>query len=282
MFTPAPDIFLPHPATITRVVTENSQIKTFVLRFNDLELQSAFTYRPGQFLMLSVPGQGEAPISIASSPSRPGTLELAVRKAGRLTSALHELQEGAVVGLRGPYGGSFPVEHLLRRDVLFVAGGIGLAPLRSVITWLLDQEEGGQRLIILYGSRSPEDIAFRADLELWQADPRVDCFLTVDAASPGWNGQVGVVTTLLDKVSLAPAASSALVCGPPIMIRFTLAELHRMGFADDEIITTLERHMKCGVGLCGHCHMDSRLVCVDGPVFSRSELLKMDVEELQP
>ena len=276
----ADNIYLPHPARILKVTEENAQIKSFTLAFTDPGLNDSFTYRPGQFMMVSAPHCGEAPISISSTPTRPGSLELSVRKAGTLTNALHDLKKGDLIGLRGPYGKPFPMETLKGRDLVFVAGGIGLAPLRSVINFCLDHKGEYGAISILYGSRSPQDIAFSADLKRWQQEPGVECLLTVDTGEPGWQGQVGVVTTLLAKIHPDTTRSSGLICGPSVMIRFVLAELTRMGFADQEIITTLERHMKCGVGICRHCHMDRTLVCVDGPVFTLAQLHALGITEL--
>lgn len=268
--------YLPQMAVITKIVVENSQIKTFDLAFVDPAKNAAFTYQPGQFMMVSVPHRGEAPISFSSTPTRPGTLSLSVRLAGSLTRTLHEMREGERVGLRGPYGRPFPMELLAGRNLLFVAGGIGLAPLRSVINYCLDKAESYGNLAILYGSRLPSDIAFHEEIQKWQGNRHVSCLLTVDEAERGWEGPVGLVTALLDCARVDPAQSSALICGPPRMIDSTLAELHARGFADQEIYTTMERHMKCGIGICRHCHLEGKLVCVDGPVFTRAQLLKIE------
>lgn len=276
-----PDPYLPKPARILRVIEENSQIKTFVLAFTDPEANASFHYQPGQFLMVSIPHCGEAPISISSAQqANPGEIHLSVRRAGKLTSAMHLLAEGAVVALRGPYGRFFPMSALSGKNLVFVAGGIGLAPLRSVISTCLTERERYGTIAILYGSRTPSDIAFRHDLAAWGKLPGVTCRLTVDCPEPGWDGAIGVVPKLLDQVALTPAASKALVCGPPLMIKFTLAALSAKGLSDEDIITTLERHMKCGVGLCRHCHLDHKLVCVDGPVFTKAELNTLHVMEL--
>jgi len=271
--------YLPRPAVIQKIIAENSQIKTFVLALADQQANQTFTYRPGQFMMVSLPHRGEAPISFSSTPTRPGTIELSVRLAGSLTAAMHALQAGDQVGLRGPYGRPFVMEDLQGRDLLVVAGGIGLAPLRSVINGCLDTPGHG-KLTILYGSRVPSDIAFRGDIDIWQHHPAVTCHLTVDAPEPGWDGPVGLVTGLLGQVKVDPASSTALVCGPPVMIAAVLTALGKMGFADEEILTTMERHMKCGIGVCRHCHLDSKLVCVDGPVFSRAQLKKLQMDRL--
>ncbi len=275
------NVYLPRPAVIREIILENSQIKTYVLEFEDKDFNNAFSYEPGQFMMISVPHHGEAPISISSTPTRPGNIHLSVRVAGRLTRALHGMEAGMEVGLRGPYGRPFPMEEFKKKDLLFVAGGIGLAPLRSVINYCLDHDDEYGRMTILYGSRLPSDIAFRADLEDWSRRPDVKCLVTVDEPEEGWDGPVGVVTTMWDKVEITPENCVALICGPPMMIKFVLADLKRFGFSDKDVITTMERHMKCGVGLCGHCHMGGKLVCVDGPVFSSAELQEIGVEELR-
>ncbi len=263
-------MYLPSQAVIQDITIENSRIKTYTLAFTDKEYQRNFSYAPGQFMMVSVPHCGEAPISFASSPTRPGTIELSVRKAGELTSRLHSLPAGSMIGLRGPYGKPFPMEELAGKDLLFVAGGIGLAPLRSVITFCLDSGKYGT-ITLLYGSRTPEDIAFQADIEMWRK-AGVDCRLTVDESSSDWQGNVGVVTTLLPQTMPLSSSTVSLVCGPLVMIDFVIKELTQMGLKDEDIITTMERHMKCGVGVCGHCHMDDKMICVDGPVFSKKEL----------
>ena len=275
-----PDLYLPRTAEIIEVIEENSQIKTFVLSFVDKKFKDAFSYEPGQFIMLSLPHCGEAPISISSTPFLPGTIDLSVRKAGKLSGALHRLQKGSVVGIRGPYGKPFPMERLYGRNLLFVAGGIGLAPLRSVINSCIKKDKETS-ITLLYGSRSPSDIAFREDIASWQEQDNVSCLLTVDSDEEGWQGDVGLVTSLFDKCSFDPANTLALACGPPMMIKAVLAECERRGFDDKDIITTMERHMKCGVGICRHCHMDGKMICKDGPVFTLEELKCLDVMELR-
>ncbi|MBU4261525.1 MAG: FAD/NAD(P)-binding protein [Proteobacteria bacterium] len=274
------DLYQPKPAEIREVIEENSQIKTFDLSFVDREYNDGFSYEPGQFMMVSIPHCGEAPISVSSTPLNGGTIHLSVRRAGKLTEVMHEMKRGDVVGLRGPYGRPFPMASLSAKDLLFVAGGIGLAPLRSVINTCLAAGHE-RRITILYGSRTPSDIAFKEDLASWGQTKNVTCLLTVDRAEPGWEGEVGLVTALLAHCSLDPHETKALLCGPPMMIRAVLAQLADRGFADGDIITTMERHMKCGVGICRHCHMDDKLVCKDGPVFTLEELKQLKVMELQ-
>ncbi|MCB2182730.1 MAG: FAD/NAD(P)-binding protein [Desulfobulbaceae bacterium] len=275
-----PDLYLPKSAEIIDVTEENSQIKTYILSFIDKEFNDSFAPQPGQFVLLSVPHYGEAPISFSSTPDENGRFHLSVRKAGKLTSALHAMEKGDIVGLRGPYGRPFPMEQFEGKNLLFVAGGIGLAPLCPVINSSL--QNGADRCVtLLYGSRTPSDIAFKADIDKWRQHENVTCLLTVDSSEEGWQGEVGLVTGLFGKCSYDPDDTLAIICGPPMMIRAVFAELERQGFSDDNIITTMERHMKCGVGICRHCHMDEKLVCKDGPVFTLSELKKLDVMELR-
>ena len=279
MSHPITDIYLPRQAKVEQIVIENSQISTFVLAFSDRQYNKSFRYQPGQFVMVSMPHCGEAPISVSSTPTQPGAIHLSVRRAGKLTNAMHGLRLGDTIGLRGPYGKPFPMDQLAGQDLLFVAGGIGLAPLRGVLNTCLNQRDQFGSLTMLYGSRTPSDIAFQSDLELWQKNG-VDCRLTVDAAEPDWDGTVGLVTSLMDNLQPDLANSTALICGPPLMFRAVLGRLTAMGFRDEQVFTTMERHMKCGVGICRHCHMDGKLACVDGPVFSLAELRHMKIKEL--
>jgi len=264
--------YLPLAARILDVIPENDQVKSFVLTLEDPLAAQSFTYEPGQFVMVSVPHCGEAPISFASSPSQETGFTLTVRKAGRLTGAMHELRPGDMVGIRGPYGRPFPMADLVGRDLVFVAGGIGMAPLRPVILSVLARRADYGRIVILYGCRTPADICFQQDLAAWEQVEGVELRCTVDQGDEGWQGRVGLVTTLLDDLEPAAERTKALVCGPDIMIRVVLERLEAMGLAPTDLITTLERHMKCGIGLCGHCHYEDKLVCADGPVFTRAEL----------
>ncbi len=281
MQTIATENYLPQSAIIHKIINENSQIKTFEIVFANQAVHDSLKYLPGQFMMVSVPHCGEAPISFSSSPTRTDAICLSVRKAGQLTSAMHDLKAGDNLGLRGPYGTPFDMVSLKDRDLLFVAGGIGLAPLRGVINYCLDHRNDYGQIFILYGSRLPSDIAFHEDIKLWQQESGITCLLTVDASEPGWDGSVGLVTKLLADINIDPSKSSGIVCGPPMMIGATLKELSNRGFADENLITTMERYMKCGVGICRHCHLDDKLVCTDGPVFTRAQLKTMDVAELR-
>ncbi len=270
------EILCPAEAVIREIIEENSTIKTFVVEMSDPEYAKSFHYMPGQFVMVSVPHQGEAPISISSSPtSSSSSFHLSVRKAGKLTSRMHEMRVGDFLGIRGPYGRPFPMDELKGQHLLVIAGGIGLAPMRSVINYCVDNRSHYGSLTLFYGSRSPSDIAFKKDLAKWEKDPFVDVRLSVDVAEPGWNGHVGLVTSLLEDVEIDGKNHSALLCGPPVMIDAVAKLLQKKGLSPENIITTLERNMKCGVGLCGHCYMNGVYICKKGPVFTMEQLNQM-------
>jgi len=234
-------------------------------------------YKPGQFVQVSVLGAGEVPISICSSPTQKGYFELSVRNTGLVTGAIHALKKGDEIGIRGPYGNCFPIEQAVGRNLIFVGGGIGLAPLRSAIMFVLHKRSDYGSVQILYGSRSKEDIVFVDDLEQWGTSKQSIVYTTIDRPQPGWTGHTGVVTTLFDKIR-GLTDSKVFICGPSIMIHFAIKELLDAGWAPDDIITTLERHMKCGVGKCGHCYLGGKYVCTDGPVFTYSQINALGVE----
>ncbi len=264
---------LPKLAVVEKIIQDTADIKRFFLKLKDGEF---FGHVPLQCAMLSVPPVGEAIFSIASSPTRPEYLELAVKEVGTVTGYLHhELQEGMEVGLRGPYGNGFPLDTIKGKDLLFIGGGIGLAPLRSLIQYCFDNRKNYGSIEIIYGARTPADLSFKEDIfEKWpQEEAKVN--ITVDVETEGWDGYVGFVPTYLRELSPGPEGKIAITCGPPIMIRFVLQELEKLGFVPEQIITTLELKMKCGVGKCGRCNIGEKYVCQDGPVFSLAELNKM-------
>lgn len=269
------DVFLPDIACLTEIRDETADTRTFRLSFRDPEKSGSFHFRPGQFLELSVFGYGEAPFCIASSPTRPGVLEATIRRTGELTDALHRLAEGEEVGLRGPFGNGFNVEAAHGKDLLFVAGGIGLPPLRSLIWNVLDERSHFGKVTILYGARTPSDLVYKQELTEWAQRADVDFHVTVDVAQKGWSGNVGVVPTLLKKVAVHPESMLAYVCGPPIMIKIVIQDLLAYGFKEDGIISTLERMMQCGIGKCNHCAIGHRYVCRDGPVFNYREMKEL-------
>ncbi|HIE33665.1 MAG TPA: hydrogenase [Candidatus Altiarchaeales archaeon] len=265
------NLYVPYLADIENIVQETSDVKTFQILFQDRKLKDSFKYIPGQFLEVSVFGYGEIPISIASPPTR-DELEISVKKVGYATSVLHQAEIGDTIGVRGPYGNGFPIDELKGGDILFIGGGIGLAPLRSLINYIFDNRKDFGKIYILYGARTPEDIVFKNDLNSWKNEKNTEIHLTVDCASEDWRGCVGVVPMLLEGIDLDIKNTTAIICGPPIMIKFTVKALTEKKCKDEQIIFTLERMMKCGIGKCGHCNIGEKYVCIDGPVFRYSEI----------
>jgi len=265
-------LYQPTLAELVKIepLTENERLFTVHLKDgHDLG------HRAGQFVGVSVFGIGEAPISVTSSPSRNGVFELCVRRVGDVTEALHRLKPGSTVGVRGPFGNGFPVEKMRGQDVLFAPGGLGLAPLRSLINQVLDERETFGRVIILYGARNPSELLFKDELAQWEARDDVEFHVTVDRGDESWTGNVGVITTLFPKITVNPRSTVAVTVGPPIMYRFVLMELLSKGIQDGRIFLSLERRMKCGVGKCGHCQINNVYVCQKGPVFSYAQLKEL-------
>lgn len=267
--------YLPDMAVIEKIIDETSDVRTFHFNFKDNALKQKFNFEPGQFGEYSILGTGEAPFCISSSPTRKDHLECTVKRTGKVTNALHRLSTGAEIGFRGPYGNGFPVEELKGKDLVFVAGGIGLAPLRSLICYVLDNRQDFGKLDIVYGARSPSDLVFKYDLDEWQKDPAMNLSITVDKGDDNWKGTVGFVPQVLEKVAPSPSNAVAVVCGPPIMIRFTFPVLEKLGFAPSQMITTLEKRMKCGIGKCGRCNIGNIYVCKDGPVFNYEQIMNL-------
>jgi sulfite reductase subunit B len=247
----------------------------------DIELpdMDKFVYDPGQFVMISIPGVGEAPISISSSPLKKGSFELVVRKAGMLTGALHNLQPGATVGIRGPFGRGFPVKNLRGKELLFIGGGCGNIPLHSLIVYVLDNRKEFGNLNILMGCKTPETMLFVDEFEQWEQIQNVVVSKTVDQADAAWKGNVGLITKLIPGVECDPKNTYAVIVGPPVMYKFVIIELLKKNIPEDQIILSLERHMKCGVGKCGHCQIGDVYCCQEGPVFTYAEV-KQNYEAL--
>lgn len=271
--------YIPHPAIIESIQQESFDTRTYKVVFESPEIASSFTYNPGQFAEVSLLGIGEAPISITSSPGRQGFLEFTIRAVGKLTRAIYQLKPGNRIYIRGPYGNSFPFEEVKGKDLFFIAGGIGLPPLRSLINSVFDNREDFGKVTILYGAKTPSELCFKEELKSWQEINDTEILLTVDISDESWKENVGVVTTLWDKISLSHSDGVAFICGPPIMIKFVIEKLTGSGFADDNIYITLERYMKCGIGKCGHCNIGLKYVCIDGPVFSYRELKDIPEKE---
>jgi NAD(P)H-flavin reductase len=269
--------FLPEPARIVRMYPLTHDVKFFQVRIADMDKALSFRYRAGQFAMVSVLGAGEAPFCISSTPSRPGLLEFCIRQAGTVTNALFRLKENDLIGLRGPYGNGFPVEKMKGKDVLIVMGGLGTAPLRSVLLYCLDNRDQFNRVILLHGAKRPAEMIFREEFMDLKKRDDLECLLTVDEDDSGkWKENTGVVTTLFPLIDyIVPENTFSLVCGPPIMYKFVLKELIRLNIPKDQILMTLERRMKCGVGKCGHCAIDYIYTCLDGPVFTYWDVIHM-------
>lgn len=263
---------LPMMATIQEVVEETPAIKTFRVTLDDEEARKNFTFEPGQVGQLSVFGQGESTFVINSSPTRMDYLQFSVMKVGEVTQRLHTLKAGDSIGVRAPLGNCFPYEEMKGKDIVFIAGGIGMAPLRTLLVYMLDNRDQYGKITLLYGARSPQDMAYQEDVKEWQGRDDMEVVLTVDNPTPDWEGKSGLIPNVLTEMNPSPENCYAVTCGPPIMIKFTIQALKKLNFADDKIVTTLEKRMKCGVGLCGRCNIGTQYVCVDGPVFKYSEL----------
>ncbi len=269
----AQNIYELRPVTITRTLPQIADHRLFQLKLDDGSTWEEFGHQPGQFIEVSVFGKGEAPISISSPPTRCDSLEICVRRAGKLTNALFEMGKGSRLHIRGPYGRGFPVNRLKGHKLLLVAGGLGLAPLRSLLMYVLDKRKDFDELILMYGTNNPDNVLFKYELLSFFDRDDIKYLYSVDRDDDGiWKQYVGVVTGLFDRTTLSPSDTCAVLCGPPVMYRFVVERLLRLGFAKDHIYMSLERMMKCGVGKCGHCAIGNRYCCTDGPVFSLDEI----------
>lgn len=270
LFMSQKNIYVPEPVTILQKSPITSQEMFYQLRLNsghDLD------HEPGQFVEVSLPGIGEAPISIASSPTQEGMFDLVVRKVGNVTTALSKLETGDTVGVRGPFGTQFPVHDAMKgKDVLLICGGIGLVPVRSAIQYILDNREDYGKLTILYGMKSPAERLFGEELDEWKQLPKVEVLETADQAEESWKGHTGLITALIPRIEIHPENTVTVICGPPVMYRFVIEELRKREVSEESIYLSLERRMKCGVGKCGHCQMNDIYVCQEGPVFKYSEI----------
>ncbi len=274
------NMYIPYIMQIEKITKEAPFIKTFKLKFANPDEEAKFDFKAGQFGEYSVFGEGESTFCIASSPTRKGYIECTFRETGRVTTALSKCEEGDVIGFRGPYGNTFPIDEWKGKNLLFVAGGIALPPLRCVIWNALDTRENFADVSILYGARTEADLVYKNELEDWKNRPDVNLVVTVDPGgeTPDWKGEVGFVPTILEKMNPKAENTIAIVCGPPVMIKYSLPILQKLGFKNEDIFTTLENRMKCGIGKCGHCMVGSNYVCKDGPVYRYDELLLLPME----
>jgi sulfhydrogenase subunit gamma (sulfur reductase) len=268
--------YQPHLARIVRIHPMVKDNCLFQFRFLDEEMVKGFDHRPGQFVMLSVLGTGEAPISISSSPTRPGIIELCVRRTGRLTDALYRLKHNDVVGIRGPYGNGFPIEEMKGNSLLIIAGGLGMAPLRSLLWYALDNRSLFKDVTLMYGAKSPEDMLYREELVSLTNRQDLNCLLTVDRDPTGtWKEHVGLLPTLFDFAQIDASTTYAAVCGPPVVFKFVLQKLLERNFSKNRILMSLERRMKCGVGKCGHCSVGYKYTCIHGPIYTYWDAINM-------
>lgn len=263
------DALQPYLARLIRVEPLAKDHHLFQFRFEDPRLNEEFSFKPGQFIMLSVLGVGEAPFSISSSPTRKGLIDLCVRRIGRVTAALYRLKEDSLVGIRGPYGNGFPIEKMAGNNLLLISGGLGMAPLRSLLWYAVDNRRFFGHIILMYGSRTPNDLLFRRELESLYGRTDLQTLLIVERVNGNeWKGEIGLITDLFKFVEVDPRCTYAAVCGPPVMYKFVLRELVARSFSKDRILMSLERKMRCGVGKCGHCSIGYKYTCIDGPIFT--------------
>jgi NAD(P)H-flavin reductase len=261
----------PYPAVITDIKQEAYAIATYTLSFTEETTRRGYQFRPGQFNMLYLPGIGEVPISVSSDPSNPEQLGHTIRYAGNVTRAIGRLKVGDALGLRGPYGSSWPIERMQGHDLYIVTGGIGLAPLRPVIYSIIHRRSDFGRVVLLYGARTPADMIYTDEFDTWQAHD-IQVFTTVDRADEHWHGHVGVVPVLFYHVRLDPKRTTVLTCGPEIMIRFVIYEALARRVPKERIYISMERNMKCAVGFCGHCQFGPTFICKEGPVLSYAQI----------
>jgi sulfhydrogenase subunit gamma (sulfur reductase) len=274
------NLYVPQLVRIEEITDETVDTRTLRLRFEDEQHAEAFSFRAGQFGEYSVFGAGECTFCIASSPTRKGYIECSFKKVGKATEAMRQLETGDTMGFRGPYGNHFPVEQMKGKSVVFVAGGIGLAPVRSVIWNVLDCRADFRDVTIIYGARSVADLVYKRELDDWAQRRDVKLWVTVDPGgeTPEWKGRVGFVPAIVQRAAPPARDAYAVVCGPPIMIKFTLPVLGKLGFPEERIYTTLENRMKCGIGKCGRCNIGPVYVCKDGPVFTAAEIKRLPAE----
>lgn len=274
--------FLPTPMRIERVAveTEDRNIKTFSLSFLNIEDETGFKYIPGQFAELSVLGKGEAPFGMASSPTQEGCLEFTVNKIGVVTTALHNMEPGETVGIRGPLGNGYPIEALKGKNIVIIGGGFGFSTLRALTNFMLDQRNRNNfgDITVIYGARSPGLLLYKDELQEWEKRDDLQLYVTVDSGDEEWRGRVGVVPAITKEVAPSSENAYALVCGPPVMIKFTLPVVQELSFPPERTLLSLEMRMKCGLGKCGRCNIGNKYVCRDGPVFTLAELNQLPRE----
>jgi sulfite reductase subunit B len=254
-------------AEVLEVVTESSTIKTFKLKPVE-----EVTFETGQFIELAVPGVGEAPFTPSSRPAIKDTMEVSIMEAGKVTKEIHQLKKGDIVGVRGPLGEGYPLDDFKGKEILVLGGGVGLAPLRSLMYALFDRIKDFEKIYFRYGAKTPEDIIYKEEIKTWEKRPDLDYRITVDAGDDKWKGHVGLVTTILDGMAIDCDKAIAVVCGPPVMMKFGTFKLIELGFKEENIFLSMEKNMSCGIGKCGHCRVGTYYACKDGPVFTYDKI----------
>lgn len=262
------------------VETEDRNINTFTLEFQNKQDEENFKYMPGQFAEISAFGHGEAPFGIATSPTEPGILKFSVAKVGCVSNALHLMEEGTMVGVRGPMGNSYPLEEFKGKNVVIIGGGFAFTTLRSLAVYMLDEKHRGDYgdITVIYGARNPGLLLYKDELAAWETNPNINLVTTIDKECDGWCQRVGFIPTITEQVAPSSVNSYAVVCGPPVMIKYTLPVLEKLNFPPERIITSLEMRMKCGLGICGRCNIGTEYVCKDGPVFTMAQLKELPSE----
>ena len=274
------NLYQPYLMRIEEIIDETIDTRTFRLSFQDPKVADEFHFSAGQFGEYSVFGEGESTFCIASPPTRRGYIECSFRVSGKVTRALWRLDVGDTIGFRGPYGNKFPLDIMKGKSIVFIAGGIGLAPVRCVILNVLDRRSEFKDVTVVYGARAVGDLIYKRELEEWSKRDDMRLLVTVDPGgeTPDWKGEVGLVPDVLKKAAISPEDAYAIICGPPVMIKFTMPALSDLGFSDDRIYTTLENRMKCGIGKCGRCNIGPVYVCKDGPVFTADQIKRLPPE----
>jgi sulfhydrogenase subunit gamma (sulfur reductase) len=274
--------YIPFAMTLQKVVTEtdDKNIKTFVAAFRCDQDECDFQYLPGQFAMLSVLGVGEAAFGIASSPTQSGRLDFTVNKIGTVTTELHNLEHGELIYIRGPFGNHYPLEEMQEKDIVIIGGGYAFTTLRSLLYYMLHEENREKYgvITVIYGARSPGLLLYKDEFKNFSSRSDLNLIVSVDKVDNGWDGYVGVVPQVIEQVNPSSTDAYAIVCGPPMMIKYTLPVVHKLGFPSEKVILSLERKMKCGIGICGRCNIGSKYVCKDGPVFTLQQLEEIGEE----